>query len=201
MQYIRDIEPAGGRNEGHPTEENLAELVEAPLLTACRALVRKNIRTLSSSANKNNVGNSASIIIDAEHLSRENRETLERLGALESRDGHWGHTYTLSFPVSHDTTDKDVSDHFATAVDKLSFQPYTWAEKWTFADQLEMIYGKIPEETRAWIITQDTVEHTDGTSYHWPNMVQEAVSEGAFYDAETGCLYANKSEFDREKAD
>ena len=56
-EKISEVEPiAEGRGRHVRTREELKNLVEIPLLATCEELYDKNIRTLSTSANKNDIG-------------------------------------------------------------------------------------------------------------------------------------------------
>ena len=200
---IKDIEPKGNRNETHPTEENLPELVEEPLLEACIRLVRKNIKTVATTANKNNIGEHAELLISADGLSPQNRELAMSLDGEEVQSGHWGNIFVFTYPLREDSTVEEVQIHFNRIAESFEIQPYTWARKSNFADTIEMIYGssQVPPEMKAWIANQTEIQdNSSGKVWRWDEMVREAVAEGAYYDADSGYLYDNKTEYDREQA-
>jgi hypothetical protein len=61
-------------------ESDIEKIVEMPLVEACKELYRKNIETVSSSANKKDIENSTVYIeIDKETLSSRNKEILKEI--------------------------------------------------------------------------------------------------------------------------
>lgn len=182
--FIRDIEPKGNRNESHPTEINLPDLVEEPLLAACTALVRKNIRTVASTANKENVGSEAELLICAEHLSSENAGIAKKLGGREVMGGHWGHVFQFTLPVGDQSTVEEVAGHFDAIAAAFQRNPYTWANKWNFADALQMIGAPLS---------------STGETWNWQEMVAEDLERGAYYDEASGYVYANREEYEKER--
>ena len=63
------------------SREDLANLVEAPLLEACLVLFDKNIKTISSSANKGDiVAGKAYVIIDYGSLNERNKDIARTFG-------------------------------------------------------------------------------------------------------------------------
>ena len=199
---IKDIAPIRNRNETQPNEENLADLVEAPLLEACRLLVRKNIRTLSSSANREDVGGNAHIMIDADHLSEDNLRILRELGAVEVPKGHWYHHFSLKMSVDENTTAAEVAAHFLEIANRLQAQAYTWAQRTNFADLIIVMdprtRGMSPED-RAWVNTQDIVK-VYGEPMSWTAHVSEQVAQGAYYDTTSRTLYASRDDYEREQS-
>jgi len=85
---IADVEPInsvdvlnyGGTEEVIvATRDDLRKIVEEPCLAACLYLYDRNIRTVNSSANRQNIGNNGWIGIDYDSLSESNRKILEQL--------------------------------------------------------------------------------------------------------------------------
>ena len=200
-RYIREIDRKGNRNEGHPTEENLEELVEETLLKACIALVRNNIRTVASTANKDDIGHNANLLICADHLSHENREIALKMGGMEGQGGHWGHTISFDYPLTEDSTVEEVVNHFAEIAAAFQHQPYTWADKYNFADAIERIYAqKLAPEVRARLCDQTEFVDDEGIVWNWDMMANDAEAQGEYYDKSSGYVYASLGEFERERS-
>src|SRR3989344_7459093 len=85
---IAEVKPVQeSRNMIVRTRDQLRELVEFPLLRACEELYDKNIRTLSTSANEQDIKyQNAHIIIDFGSLSEENKEIGKQLGEIHRAD-------------------------------------------------------------------------------------------------------------------
>ncbi len=203
-RLISEVDPIFVINEAHPTEENLPQLVEEPLLEACIRLVRKNIRTLCTSANKENIGTNALLIISASDLSEKNTNTAKQLGGIESpSESHWGHSFSFTYPLNEESTITEVSKHFNGLADKFSMQPYTWVKKNRFADYLRRYVYPAPmsQQEQDQINESGIVENTEtGDVYDWAQITEEAVASGAYYDVDSGFLYDSKEEYDKEQS-
>src|SRR5687768_7262504 len=85
---IRDLEAVEAwRGVDVGQREDLKNLIEGPLLSACEELYDKNIDTVGSSANKKDVSQGyAYITIDFETLSARNQNIGRELGELVRAD-------------------------------------------------------------------------------------------------------------------
>ena len=80
---LTEVEPIKNSFKHILKKEDLKEVVEPPLLTACEILYDKNIETKSSSANKDNVEQGfAYIYIDYDTLSPANQEIGKQIGEV-----------------------------------------------------------------------------------------------------------------------
>jgi hypothetical protein len=100
----------------------LAELVEAPVLEACEALRDKGVRTIYSSANRNDVGSEAKeayIGVDYESLSAENRAIAEGLGTFHPKLAGLPMPHVrIVFPLDASSTVGDVRRASLEVADK-----------------------------------------------------------------------------------
>lgn len=107
------------RNTTVRYREQLAALVERPLLSACEELYDKNIITLGTSANVQDVeyndwenpgqkkpGDGAYIIIDFDTLSTKNQEIGKSLGEVYFADD--GNQLKIVIPLTRESTFEDV---------------------------------------------------------------------------------------------
>jgi len=159
------------------TRENLANLVEAPLLEACEELYDKNIQTVMSSANLNNVhaGTDAYIDIDFESLSDHNKIIALQLGEVfEMHRIKPVKCVKLKFPLSKTTTVGEIRRMAHEAVSEFAQQEMKWAEKYTL-DELTEILGA----------PQGSMSPED--------------FDDRYYDPETGNLYGSKEHYEKEK--
>lgn len=96
-----------------PTRDELASLVELPILNACQILWDKNIITGMSSANKKDVGLCAYIQLPKKYLSEENLAVLETIpNVSEYLNGMTEETAKISYPVNDESTVEEVSSYF-----------------------------------------------------------------------------------------
>ncbi len=129
--------------------EDLRKIIEAPCLAACMALYDKNIRTVSSSANKKDVGRKASITIDYDSLDENNKKRLNELvekgiislEEIESVYDRVDHEISIEIPICEEDTVGIVSDKFMQIV--ANFQ------------EQDVLYGKVT------ITDEDKFNHLD----------------------------------------
>ena len=117
---IGDIEAITESGAMVKTREDLVAFVEAPLLEACQVLYDKNIYSVMSSANKQDLSDDKScayILINGQQLSPENREIAENICRRMS-DGH----YRLEVPISQLSTVGDVRREAMQLVSQLKQQ-------------------------------------------------------------------------------
>ncbi len=133
------------RNRRVRTRKDLEELVEAPLLGACQELYDKNIRTLSTSANVENItyGGEGHIVIDFDTLSDENKSIGSQLGAVAFGDNM--NQLSIRIPITATTAVEDIERTAQSIAHKFKKQNMTWAPVWTF-DQVREMCGIPPDE-------------------------------------------------------
>ncbi len=174
MLKVTDIEPIWAKYVPIYSEEDLKDVVELPLLNACKDLFRKNIRTIMSSCNKFNIigldkyaedkeegqnmkfkysygEHYAWIMIDYDSLSEENKSVLANYrsqqedrflysikyddalkdSSLDFKENYKESLYTphhkdriivMRYPLSKDTTGKEVNDYFVSITSSLKPQ-------------------------------------------------------------------------------
>lgn len=123
MKKLSDIEPLEDHHYEVENREDLAQLVEVPLLGACQNLFDKNIQTYMSSANKKDVGGNASFSIIYNTLSEENKEVSQKL--IEEHIAEYiagNEVYPtriqVNIPVNEQTTLGDIEDESSKIVDR-----------------------------------------------------------------------------------
>lgn len=79
MKKIRDIEPICLTGNDIISETQFKEFIEEPCIEACKDLYYKNIITVQSSANKDDIGHYAWITIDKRTLEDKNVEIFNNL--------------------------------------------------------------------------------------------------------------------------
>jgi hypothetical protein len=143
---VTEISPIKeSRNRSLRTREDLQELVEAPLLKACEELYDKNIRTLSTSANSENItyGDGGHIVIDFDTLSDENKSIGRELGTITFADNM--NQLSIGIPMTQTTTVEEIEAIAESIAHEFKKQEMTWAPVWT-ADQIRAMYAISPEE-------------------------------------------------------
>ncbi|PID34772.1 MAG: hypothetical protein CR971_01550 [candidate division SR1 bacterium] len=91
-QYVKPIEKS---HEIISTREQIRELVEFPLVSACEILYDKKITTFMSSANGTNIY--LSLYYDA--LTPDNKVLINRLGGVIHTSGHSGYRPIVTFSL------------------------------------------------------------------------------------------------------
>ena len=139
-EKISEVEPiAEGRGRHVRTREELKNLVEIPLLATCEELYDKNIRTLSTSANKNDIGYEYNgISIDFDSLSEQNKEIGKQLGRVDFSDNI--NQLFIPIPVTEESTIEEIKTYAESLAHKFSKQPLTWSPTYTI-EEMRQIYG------------------------------------------------------------
>lgn len=124
LKTLADIEPIEESFIIPTSREHLDELVELPVLEACKILFDKGIRTLMSSANHNNlIDRNVHVIIDFDHLSDENKKMAESLGTIDTRTGFFrGQTIKIEIPVDKSMKIGDISDEMIKKISLFKLQ-------------------------------------------------------------------------------
>lgn len=106
------------------SREDLVNIVEAPLLEACQILYDKNIKTVMSSANKEDMKSGiAWIAIDVGSLSEENKEVAKELGKIYMMHGSVPRpAINLEISISQNTTVDDIRKIALKMVEKFKQQ-------------------------------------------------------------------------------
>ncbi|HRH26700.1 MAG TPA: hypothetical protein PLZ99_00900 [Parcubacteria group bacterium] len=148
--------------------EEIAGLVERPLLSACEELYDKNIITLGTSANAKDVefddwknpgqkipGEGAYIIIDFDTLSPKNQEIGRSLGKIYFVDDM--NKLKIALPLTKETTFEDVQKWSLGIAHKFVKQQYK--PKVYTLESLRQAYGYDPED--------ESVKPENFSDYYW----------------------------------
>lgn len=104
---LTEVEPIKKTFQEIRKREDLKELVEPPLRPACEELFDKNIRTKSTSANRDNVENGfAYVDIDYKTLSPENQAIGRQVGEVTEKED----SSTLKVKIPIDQNRPSVAD-------------------------------------------------------------------------------------------
>lgn len=134
------------KNQMITRRDQIKDFVERPLLGACEDMWDKNIRTLSTSANKEDIEvGEAYIIIDFDSLSEENKKVAQKLAEPMDYDGM--RAVKIIIPVSETITTDDISQRAAEIAGAFKKQPATWVPKYTLA-YLKKVFRIDPKDTR-----------------------------------------------------
>lgn len=122
---ITDIEPiTESRNTEIKNREDLAGLIEGPLLSACQELYDKNIRTTSTTANKNNVETGfVGLDIEFDTLSDRNKEIGQTLGEVNFFDGM--NILHIEIPITAESTFGEIEAASLEIAHKFEKQQYS----------------------------------------------------------------------------
>lgn len=162
------------RNQMITRRDQIKDFVEQPLLGACEDMWDKNVRTLSTSANKKDIEvGEAYIIIDFGSLSEENRQAAQQLAEPIDYDGM--KAVKIPIPVSETTTTDEISQKASEIAGTFNKQPATWIPTYKL-EVLKKAYGIDPEETQ----------------YDDPSVWQD---EGYYYDPVSKLFYMSEEHY------
>ncbi|MDO8524012.1 MAG: hypothetical protein Q7R99_00095 [bacterium] len=132
------------------TKEEINRYVEKPLVEACEMLWDKGIRTLESSADKQDfeARGYGYIVVAYDSLSDENKKIVdesEDIDGLSDYDS-WTKAFDLKIPLeSEDVKQEEVSQKALELVSRFQSQPAFWVPKFSLAE-LKSIYAFEPDE-------------------------------------------------------
>ncbi len=175
-------------------KEMISEMVELPLIDACKGLYEKNIETVSTSANRKDVedadpekGPRAYIEINKESMSKENMEILRSVRENLFND------YTVE--GFDDDSEKTVMIYIPfnenSSVDEIRIKAENLAEMFKKQEPLWISNNK-----ERYIKSRETLEKEwnveESTREDWEN-------EGYYYDAEEGLFYESEEIYKKHK--
>ncbi len=174
--------------------ENIKRIVELPLVEACELFWDKNIQTVVSSANKENIQSGHGwILLDWESLSDENKQIAQSQNGCV-RKAHGGSEtlfYDLEIPMSKDMLVKDISKNATELANKFQKQKLIWASGTTLEDRIAQI-----ERMRQFPIYKN-VDPKD-----WDRQITELKQPGVFeseckgyFDAKTQACWDSEELF------
>jgi len=162
------------RNQMIMRKDQIKDLVEQPLLRACEDLWDKNVRTLSTSANKKDIEmGEAYIIIDFDSLSNENRKAAQQYTEPIDYDGM--KTVKIKIPVSESTTPDAISKKAEEIASTFKKQPATWIPTYKL-EALKKVHG----------INQSETQYDDSSVWQ---------EEGYYYDSEDKLFYLSEEHY------
>jgi hypothetical protein len=146
VTQISEIQPIGEqRGQMIKTRDSISSLVEPPLISACEMFWDNNIRTLESSANKNDIGRGASIAIDWESLSDDNRKIAKEYGKLlENYDGK--SAVLLTIPVTERASSEDIEQEADKIAANFMKQSATWVPSYSL-EEVRGFYEIDPDDS------------------------------------------------------
>lgn len=171
---VTEINPIEkSRNQMIMGRDEIKELVELPLVRACEGLWDKGVRTLSSSANKKDVGSNAYIILDYGSMSPENQEIAQEMEEVIDYDGM--KAVKLKIPIEDgDVSFSEVEQQAIELAERYKEQPATWIPTYRL-EQMREIYAYDPDDSSV--------------------SVEDFEEVGFFYDPESGLFYLNEEHY------
>jgi hypothetical protein len=176
-KYLHQIEGNGySRNQMIVNREMIKDLVESPLVPACEALYDKNILTLESSANSEdlNRGN-VSIVIDYNSLSQENKQFVNEEFGVPIVSGDGISVVAIEIPVQRDTTIEEIIGQSLKKTERFKKQPLTWTTTYSLKEVVKSFTGE------------------DDFGKYKP----EDFSDHLYYDHKSQKFYLSKEHFDK----
>ncbi|MBI2410391.1 MAG: hypothetical protein HYV32_00650 [Candidatus Kerfeldbacteria bacterium] len=125
--------------------ESISKIVEEPLVAASEILYDKNIRTLESSGNAEDIERGeVGIVIQFDSLSPENQEIARQSCNIAETDD-WGTVATLAVPISEEMTIEEIQQKTVELAERFNKQPMTWVATKTI-DQLKVMFTTPADE-------------------------------------------------------
>ena len=187
-------------NLGLKNREDIKRIVEVPLVEACEVFWDKNIKTVETSANQENIQTGyVWILLDWESLSDENKKIAQlQNGSLREAHGGAGTLYyDLKIPASKDMLVKDIAKNATELANKFQKQKLTWA----FGKTLEARIAYIERERRLLI-------YKDVDPKDWDRQITEVKQPGVFeseckgyFDAKTQACWDSEELFKKSLED
>lgn len=175
-KLISEIEPIEkSRSQMITTRKQIKKFVEPPLVPACEIFWDKNVETLSSSANRKDIGRAAYIILNFDTMSSKNQEIAQGLTSVIDYDGM--KAVKITIPIEDDNvTVEEVKRKAVEVAEKFKKQKMTWAPVYTI-EQLREIYAIDPND-------------------QWYG-VDAFTEEGLYYDKESQLFYLSREHFQK----
>lgn len=176
---LTEVEPIReNRNQYITSREQIKQLVEPPLVEACETFYDLNIRTLSSSANTQDIElGFANIIVALDSMSKDNAELAKKLGEEIEYDGKIA--IQFKFPVTTASTTAEIQENSLSLAKKFSKQKLTWAPSFTI------------EELKQWYAIEEGATYADD-----PNAWVEEV--GYYYDPASAKFFLSEELFRKQ---
>ena len=182
VKVIADIKPDGSTRQGIKTRSEIEQFVEEPIIKPCQIFYDKNIKTIMSSANKDNIGSEAWIEIDYDTLSSHNKKIAEWLGKLDSKE--WGIICRFKMDVPHAGVKiRDIENHFVEVANKFKLQKLLWGYT-SWEEQLEFLTKKY----------RTTVEKMAEQGYTKEKFRNDC---GGFYDDKNNICFWSKELYEK----
>ena len=177
--------------------EDIRKIVEIPLVEACEIFWDKNIRTVETSANQDNIQSGCGyILLDWESLSDENKKIaqLQNGNLREAHGGAGTFYYDLKIPLTKNMLVKDLSQNAAKLAHEFQKQKLVWVSGETLDDKIAQI-----EKDRS--IFKDATEdfNKEITRLKQPG-VWEAECKG-YFDSKTQTCWDSEELFKKSLED
>lgn len=175
MKTISDIEPISKGPQVPSSRSDVKKLVEYPLLDCCLILWDKNILTVQSSANKDDVnslyGRLAYIDIDYTSLSEKNKRIAEVLGGIIRTDRERRRLIRLEYLIEDKNLDVEIiREVFIKMALRFRKQKAIWIPSWTLEELIGYIsniyWGTISENKILKIIKREYIKDPIKNKYY-----------------------------------
>jgi hypothetical protein len=170
--------------------EQIKEIVEGPLVSACEVFWDKNIKTYESSANSQDIQKGHCYIrIDFDSLSEENKKIAQQYSEPYNDVGV--QVLELVIPVTGSETVNEVSDKAVELANTFHKQKATWIEGTTLQQHIDWLserYGKYPQ-------TAEEIERLKQSGV-WE---EECKRLGKYFDPETQTSWASEEYYKKFK--
>ncbi|MEK7658500.1 MAG: hypothetical protein AAB352_01385 [Patescibacteria group bacterium] len=156
--------------------EQIKELVEAPLLSACEELYDKNIQTSGTSANKKDIESHMPgyIVIVFDSLSDKNKEIAKQFGKAEKFEFSDDPCQVkIEIPLNENSSAEEIKTYAEAVAHKFFKQRMTWAPHFTIEELREAYAGDPNDESI-------TIEELEDTYYYDPQSKLFYLSEEHF---------------------
>ena len=149
IHLIKDIEPIEQGIVDFQNRSEIKEHVESPLVSACEHFWDLNIKTLMSSANRNDIGNIyAYIDLDYNSLSKENKMIASQFGDIFNMHGpkKTDAVKINILEITPKTTSEQVEEKSKEIASLFKKQKALWVESFTIQEMREKIAMSDPDD-------------------------------------------------------
>jgi hypothetical protein len=170
--------------------QEIKELVESPLIDACKIFWDKNIRTLETSANeKDTQTGHAYIGIDFNNLSQENRKIAKRYG--DTHDDLGSTVLRILIPVNESISITEISEKAVQIANAFQKQVATWITPITIESTLSD-YKKNYGAKHPKAVAQEEAR------LRQPNAWEKHCKKlGYYFDPKTQTAYMSKEHYEK----
>ncbi len=176
-------------------KENIKDFVEKPLVEACEIFWDKNIKTLESSANFQNIQNGGYIGLDFNSLSEENKELAKQYGHPDQLYVNNPNILSVRIPIpmNESETVEAVSNRAVEIANRFNKQKANWISGTTLENHLNKLEENFGKKYPDMVVKEKERLTQPGA---WE---EESKRLGNYFDTETQMAFPSEEYFRKWK--